>query len=503
MSGSKYTYIDSSELSRLRQDAARLRGLREDLPERIEAAVREASQNIDRRLAPIEARQREFARQIQGISTDLRQTEQAMAERIAENARQTRKALQETSAQMERQRRELRQEIHETAQRLNEQMVATENRLDSEIQDTEQRLNQQIHDTETHLVRLNEQTRQQMREQEQRLGAAIQAERLERERGLKAMSQRIDAMHQDRQRLSGIARDHLKAAETLHDFINSHYQHNHFTPGQLARLERSIASATSSLNQGAVEAALAEANRAYQNLSDLRLELEQLETEWRVWREQALQTASRLLAEAQANRKVSCVEETGEIAEVNYWTGGKLADLEMSLNSVLNRAENEDSPLSIAQMRELVEKTLPDMDNQLDCIIEEAQMEVIRSQMRVNIADLAMQALEAQGFTLQDGLYEGEDMRGGFVAKARNVAGSEVVVSVMPEGDRDRLTVDSFEPRPRAERELVQRSREIASAMRSNGLDASEPAKQSDAPSEANRDLEVVRKRKPKKQIKV
>lgn len=487
MSGSKYTTVDSSELANLRRDSSQLRALRQDLPERIENAVRETQQNLESRLAPIEARQRDYSRAIKGLSTDIREVEQGMAERLGQHIRKTRQEIKETNTNMERQRRELRQELQDAAKRLEDADRETEERLKKEIRETEAKLQQ-----------MNEKTRQEMKQQEQRLNLAISNERDEREKGLKAANERIDAIHQDRERITGIARDRLKDAKTLHDFIAANYQHEHFTPNQLNHLASTINLAQASLNQGASEAALAEANNAYQNLSNLRLELEQLDQEWRTLQAQAFGTASRLLSEAQANRKLADVEATGEIAEVNYWTGGKLTSLEEDIMAAMNDAENKIKPLSIADMHKMVEITLPEMDRRISDIVAEAQLAVISSQLRTNIADVAMSALETQGFEMIEngGVYEGEDMRGAFVTKAVNKAGSEVVISVIPEGDKNRMTIDSFEPGPVAPGVLLRRNQEMAQAMRDQGLDVSNPATASETPSETNRNLETVRKRK-------
>lgn len=487
MSGSKYTTVDSSELANLRRDSSQLRALRQDLPERIENAVRETQQNLESRLAPIEARQRDYSRAIKGLSADIREVEQGMAERLGQHIRKTRQEIKETNANLERQRRELRQELQDAAKR-----------LEDADRETEERLKKEIRETEAKLQKMNEKTRQEMKQQEQRLNHAISNERDEREKGLKAANERIDAIHQDRDRITGIARDRLKDAQILHDFIAANYQHEHFTPNQLNQLASAINLAQGSLNQGASEAALAESNNAYQNLSNLRLELEQLDQEWRTLQAQAFGTASRLLSEAQANRKLADVEATGEIVEVNYWTGGKLTCLEEDIIAALNDAENKNKPLSIADMHKMVEITLPEMDHRISDIVAEAQLAVISSQLRTNIADKAMSALETQGFEVIEngGVYEGEDMRGAFVAKAVNKAGSEVVISVIPEGDKNRMTIDSFEPSAIAPGVLLRRSQEMAQAMRNQGLDVTNPATASENPSETNRNLETVRKRK-------
>ena len=485
MSHSDYATVSSYELSRLRQDASRLRALREDLPERIENAVRASRQEIEARMAPVENRQRELGQSVQNLSIDLRQTEQAIAERIGQQVKKTREAFQATAANIERQRRELRQELRETAKRLEQ--------ADAE---SEARLMEHVRVTEDKLRRLNEKTLQQMKEQEQRLKQAISSERLERQKSLKVANDRIDAIHQDRERLEEIARIRLQDAQSVREKIVSNIMHEHLLPNQLSRLESALASANNSLRLGAMEAALAQANTTFEDLSNLQDDLTRLENEWNNLRNLAFEDASRLLKEAQANRKMSEVEEKGEIAEVNYWTDGALAKLETELNIELNRIESENKPLSIAEMRELVETDLPKLDTRLDDILVEARLAVMSSQERCNIADSLMQSFEAGGWTVDDGTYKGEDMRDDFVAKAKNRAGDELVISVIRKGFENLVTIDSFETTPSAPGLLLERNKEVVVALQQQGMNTSETKCQSDVPSEANRDIEKVRQAK-------
>jgi hypothetical protein len=485
MSGEKFVNVESRELTSLRNDSSKLRALRQDLPERIEAAVRRNQAELNRRLEPIEARQRKFSKEIGHLRTDIRNVEQRMASNIENHARQTRQALHETNTRMEKQRRELRTELVETA-----------HRLEQANKESEQRLRAEIHATEDRLLRLNDETREQMHEQEKRLKTAIEQERVERQEQVKNLQGQINAIHQDRERLSSEAGSWVEAAQTIHDFIESNYRHEHFKPGSLKDLENTITIARSNITNNAEQAALSKAQEAYQALSNLRVELEGLETEWLVWQEQVLTNARRLLAEAQANRRVPTVEETGELSEVNYWTGGKLTALEQDIEATIHRAEDDKKPLTIKDMKRLAENSLPEYDQRLDEIVVEAQMAIVSSQIRVNVADLAMQALEEQGFSVQDGTYEGEDMRNGFMAKAINREGSEVVVSVIPEENGNRMEVNSFEPHSRAPGELLKRSQEIARSMKGKGLNVSDVQTISETPNNNNRDFDKVRKRK-------
>lgn len=490
MSGRKYTTIDSNELSRLRQDAAKFRGLRKDLPDRIENIVRDTCQHIDRRLTPIENRQREYERALQGMSQEMRQVEQRMAQKISQHARETRAELQKSAERMERQKRELRQEIHQTAEELR-----------NANQETEKKLTRQIKATETRLLRLNQEVRNEMRQQEQRLNDAIEQERREREAGIRAVNERVNAIEQNHDRLRNLAEQRINDALIQQNFIEENYPHEHLLPGKLESLKKALRTAQNTLHKdGAVEAALAQANTTFQDLSDLRIELERLDSEWRIWQEQAIRTAQRILNEAQQNRNLPNVEEAGEISEVNYWTQGGMACLEKDLHRVLKAAGNEEYPLSIPEMKKLVEETLPEMNQRLDKLIEEALIAVERSQLRVSIADIAAGIFETEGFTIVDSTYEGEDMRSGFFIKAKNPQGSEIVAAVTPEGSQEKLTLDNFDVDQMSPAELQNRANNIAKAMQQHNLQADTPAQESPTPSRENRDIQEVRKRKPKLQ---
>jgi hypothetical protein len=152
--------------------------------------------------------------------------------------------------------------------------------------------------------------------------------------------------------------------------------------------------------------------------------------------------------------------------------------------------------MTLEGMRDLVDQVLPVMDKRLEKILDEAQTNAIRSQVRVSACDLAGQVLDGtMDYTPAGGLYEGEDMRNGFVSVWRNLAGSEVIVTVEPEGDHEKMTIDSFEASPVSPEERLQRSHDIAQLMRECGLQVEDPKEESALPSEKNRDLEEVRKR--------
>lgn len=445
MSGRKSVTVDEREYRRLLEDRSRLRQIQNNLPEIVEAVRWETSEDLRRRLEPVERRQRDLQQALQGVIAEVREFEEETVRRIVEQEHQMRDAL-----------RSVRQEIAEQARRFNEMM-----------------------------------------EQERRI----------RQQQIHHLQEQVDAIVADQRRREELARSWIEAAEVMRGFIEGNYRHQQFAPGALERLERDIRQARENVQQGVPETALAQAQAAYRDLSDLRLELERLEREWNLWRAAALESAREILSLAQSNRRCKAVgldaQEIDVEVEVDWWTDGKLTALEQEVQQLIARIQEQDPPMTTEQLRQIAESTVPSFQERLEEVVREARLAVLGSQLRINIADLVVRALEEQGFALQDATYEGEDMRGGYVAKVKHLDGSEIVVTVTPkEGEpaENELNIHSYDVDQRSEHELRQRARELAQALQAKGLQTGEPRTAGDArPDPTLRDMDEVRKRQPRR----
>lgn len=456
MSGRKRITVDSSEYDSLRQQASQLRALRSDLPETIEASLRQIATDMRGSLRPLEQRQAEFQQALGGLNQDLRAMEL------------------------------------ETARRLAEQDRAWQQSLDALAQS-------QAAD----LAELRQETWQLLQAQESRLNAAIQQERQRREQQVQQIKDRLGTLENSQRQREELAQSWLQGAQAQLDFIGGHYRHAQFAPGALAKLEREVQLARQNAAQNSPEAALSMAQQAYLGLSDLRLDLERLEREWQYWRSAALATARELLVEAQRNRLCSGVNLQGEPVdldvEVDFWTQGKLTRLQQEIQGLLEGVEHPKTAQTTAQLRQVAQEQAPAYLKQLGDLVAEARLAVISSQMRFSIADLVVQALEAQGFAVQEGVYEGEDMRAGYVAKVAHYDGAEVVVSVTPDPARpgeNEVNIHSFDVEQVSEVELRRRSQEVARTLQAQGLTASAPQPTGLVPNPAIKDIEAVKRKK-------
>jgi hypothetical protein len=191
-------------------------------------------------------------------------------------------------------------------------------------------------------------------------------------------------------------------------------------------------------------------------------------------------------------------QDTGVAVNVDQWADGKVGILEKELGDLIAKIENDQAPLTTAELQTIEKQTAPALQQKLEQAVQEARERILGSQLRINIADLVVQALEEKGFTVQDGTYEGEDMRQGYAAKVTHLDGSEVVVLVSPvEGEpgKNEMRIHSYDAEQLTDHELRQRTLEINQALRERGLEVSEPQEAAAQADPALRDLARVRQR--------
>jgi hypothetical protein len=99
-----------------------------------------------------------------------------------------------------------------------------------------------------------------------------------------------------------LAEEWLGTAEQFCIFIQLNYAHEAMVPGRVARLEKQMEQARENLNQGLFEAAIVSGQQLYSALSDLRVQLERLQSEWQFMHQTAWETTSQIIIQALDSR---------------------------------------------------------------------------------------------------------------------------------------------------------------------------------------------------------
>jgi hypothetical protein len=447
MSGRKRIQVDESEWYRLQRQASRQKDVIRNLPALIREVRRQTHDDLERVFGVIEDRQRSVEQTVEGLSEQTRRLESETQQRLRAQAR-----------------------------RMAEDLRATVGELRGE-------------------------TRQQLAEQERRLQSEIAAERQQRRADIQRLNTELGELVQDREQAAVIARAALSDARGMHDSIHDTLPHQRHAPGRLARLAGTLDRAEDNIAQGRFDAALATAQGAYQELSELRMDLELRERE-----QQALSVQARgelllvqLLIEDSAQQHVR--DEQGEVLadydlDVDFWTRGELTALREETETLQRRVDDEQRPPAADELRDILEHRAPALQERLTRVVERAGGRQLASQQRVNLAEAVVRTLEGMtAYELDATTYVGSDQRDAFFARLVHGNRNAIVVEVAP-ADADSgasvLRVMSYDHDTASRTELEERGAELTRALRGHGFPAAPAEEEAGTPDPAYADFTAL-----------
>jgi hypothetical protein len=270
----------------------------------------------------------------------------------------------------------------------------------------------------------------------QRFTEELQREREQYHRNLQSLSQRLDTYERREGSKAEAAWQWLRQSATMADFIRGHFDHERFLPGRLSRILDSLNFAQNNLAAGFFESSLQTSQQAFLQLSELHFELEQRTVEWQTEYARAHGALTQFIAELELNSSVSALglegEELPEQVDLIYWSNGRYRALVDKCRHLLGLLSREQRSISTAELKQTYKELLPVVVERFESIIYEARLNALNSQLRMNIAERALQALEIQGFRLHTSGYADQDMRGAFKAQLENADGSQVLIEIVP-----------------------------------------------------------------------
>jgi len=445
MSGRKRIMVDESEWYRNRRAAGRLKDVSREIPKLVDSVRRQVQTDLENAFTSMEARHRIVDAKIAELGDEARKLETATNRRLREHAAHTEELLRSGTT-------ELRQEVRGL---LAEQDVA----LRSEIRSTRQELRAELHD-----------------------------------------------LVEDRERSGAATQTRLADAGAMADLIAEHLPHEQHAPGQLDRLRARLDTARHDLERGRSEAALGLVQTVYHDLSELRVDVELRDREVRLARTAAVQALVVLVHLVDENASQPVEDEEGEVLDdvtldVDHWSRGELSRLRAETLTLLAGTRDESRAVPAEQLWTIAEAKVPELRDRLAELVRTADLRQLSSQVRVNLADLVVQALdETGGYELADGTYAGTDQREAFFAKLTHPNGNEIVVDVSPVADGTGacvIRVHSFDFDTGAEADRRDRARALARSLRARGVRTEEPEAEAEEPDEAVRDFDRVRRELP------
>lgn len=317
--------------------------------------------------------------------------------------------------------------------------------------------------------------------QDRKFVEMINNERQQRIKEIDNLQGHINAIMADSNRKQKYAQALVNDLNKIFEETHSTIPHQRFAPGEIEIIRMQVQNAINSANGAMPESAVSTAQQAYLDLCKLREKVLQKEQEFIILHNAALENARLLLEEVHANRHYN-IEKTEEgdavKLEVDYWTYEELSQFENEVKSIHKRIEDEQETLSIDELRKILEQ-LEELQPRTAEIVEKACRSIIASQLRAEIADMAIEALETQGYGVQDATYEGKDPRETYVAKMKNIAGSEISLVISPV-DEDKglneVSIHSYDATFVDENTLMERACQITEMLSEEGvMQASKP----------------------------
>ena len=438
MSGAKRVTVDQRAWQQAQQAAARLRDVNRELPGMIESLRREQEATTQRITTQVRERQDAFEQQLVGLSEQTKRIEAETSRRIRAKADQLRGQMR--------------------------------NALDC----------------------ARKETRASLEEQEQRFQDELARERQDRLQESRALRDELQTVRQDRERALSAAASLAADARQLRNAIEENLPHQRFAPGRLADLSRRLELADGNIAQGFGESALSQTQELYLELSNLRTEVELRDQEWQMARMTASSAVTVLQEQIRLNSNPDVADEDGSPIEgvtldVDFWSEGELAELRAAAAALADRVAAEDNPPRLADLQQIIDKDVPELDGKLTEIVARAQARQWASQVRANLAELVVTTLEeTTGYSWEEGqaIYASGDQRRAFYSKLRHLDDSEIVVEVAPDegGKSCVLRILSYDVGTPDEEERVRRAHAVVASLREQGLEVGIPTAEREAP---------------------
>ncbi|MFP4133732.1 MAG: hypothetical protein ACLFTJ_06205 [Halothece sp.] len=477
MSGEKrrYVSVEQQELRRLRERESRLRSLQKDLPEQLNTIREQSQRELQQRMAPLENRVQRQQQQNQKLKSDLKDLENKTQQRLKKQQEEFKSQLGKVNQNLKKQQKEFNAQLGKVNQNLN-QVKAEQRNQRTEYLKLIQEQNQQF---------------EQLKQEQQTFQREV--------------NERFKSIETEQERKSQLAKNYLTDLEAIYHQIKENYQHERFAPGKLDSLRQGVDLARNNYQNGVTEAAIAKAQESYLDLANLRLDLIQKEQEWELLYNAALSDVRSLLKETQGNRNCEVTVGEGEESEqfkleVDYWVEGALTEYEKEIKALEEQLKQGEKTLTTEEVKQIGEQ-INQLEPKLGELIEQAKVNILSSQLRVEIADRVVEALSSAGFDLvnpeEDVTYEGNDQRRSYVVKVKNVSGDEVVTVISPEQEfgKNSVSINTFSETLIDEKATQQNAKAVFDLLEQEGIEAVGQLECQDQPKQEYQNLETVKAR--------
>jgi len=382
-------------------------------------------------------------------------------------------ALLEAYQQIEERQKEYENLVAE----MNQEMAAIEAEQSSDILAFQSEYYQSLITTLQDLQEENIGTQAAIRETTRYFEEVLQSERTKTQERYSALLEQISLIGQEQNLKEEQTREWLESCKQVASFIHNQYDHEKFFPKSYDRILQRLNMGIQNLNRGYVDSGLQFAQEAFLQFSELRVSLEEKTSEWQASYDILSSELHELFEQVSSNSVVPAIGVDGEDLNIeidlDYWSNGKYSDLENRLKTLLPMLKSFKQEINFDDLVKIATELIPTFKEYFNEIIFEARQNSINSQIKINVAYLAMKALEKHGFSLKQAQYENDDMRDAFSAQLCDPDGSNIILQITPNkvNNSNNLVIDTIDDTIHTEDEYIRRWEEINHTLTEAGVE--------------------------------
>ena len=359
---------------------------------------------------------------------------------------------------------------------MNEEMAVFEAEQSSDILAVQSEYYQNLINQLQDLQEENSGAHHALRETTQYFEEVIQNEKAKAQERYNTLLQQVSLMGQEQNLKEEHAREWIESCKQLSIFINDKYDHNKFYPSAYGKIVQRLNMAIQNLNRGFVDSGLQFAQEAYLQYSELRVALEQKTSEWQASYQIASDEVRELFERVSSTPVIPAIGVNGEDLHIDinldYWSKGKYSNLYGRLETMLSMVQNSKDEINFDDLDKLTNEIIPMYRQFFSDIVFEARQNLVNSQIKYNVACLAMEALEKHGFSLKQAEYKNNDKRDAFFAQLSDPSGSKIILQITPNkiNHTNTLAIDTLDDTVHTEDEYMRRWNEINHSLVEAGV---------------------------------
>jgi hypothetical protein len=306
---------------------------------------------------------------------------------------------------------------------------------------------------------------------------ALREEKARNDDRFNALLEQLSVIATTQDQQEETARNWIKSCRLLSRFIDEHYDHQKFCPSQFDQAVQRLTFAVENTRRGLFEAGLQSAQEAYLNFSELRVRLEEQTNKWQNAYQLILGQIQGIYSEVSSTPTIPAIGMEGEDLHIDidldYWSHGRYAILSIAVEKLLAMLEDDAQEFTLDDLDMVSARIIPKYKQEFEEIILEARQNAVNAQIKINVAYIAMKALEQHGFSLEETSYQEGDMRESFSALLNGLDGSNIILEVSPDPDGNNtntLSVENCNADVHSEREYLRRWQTISAALNQVGV---------------------------------